>query len=180
MTGNMRQVLSPQGLRRFGRRWRGRWGKARAFTLADWTACAESVLTLVTVHGALTMYIPLPRLVIWARRSARLQRTATTSVTQECVERLAWMVNAVAVILHMKCLARSLALVRMLSRRGLATDLRIGVRTEDGKLLAHAWIEWQGRVLNDVHADLEPFARFDRAIGSHEAALDLGRDTLHV
>ena len=46
------------------------------------------------------------------------------------------------------CLSRSLALQTMLGRRGLGSELRIGV-SRDGKLPldAHAWVEWNGRKL---------------------------------
>jgi hypothetical protein len=62
------------------------------------------------------------------------------------------------------CLHRSLTLWWLLRRRGLASDLRIGVRKAGNRLEAHAWVESQNRVLNDrddVHLTYTPF---DRAI----------------
>lgn len=47
------------------------------------------------------------------------------------------------------CLPRSLALLWWLKARGIQADLRIGVRKEGLELIAHAWVEYQGRVLND-------------------------------
>lgn len=47
-----------------------------------------------------------------------------------------------------RCLARSLALTRVLSRRAIPSTLVIGARTEPG-FLAHAWIEHAGRPLLD-------------------------------
>ena len=47
------------------------------------------------------------------------------------------------------CLKKSLVLFWMLRRRGLAAELRIGVRKVGGTLEAHAWIEHEGRVLFD-------------------------------
>jgi hypothetical protein len=49
----------------------------------------------------------------------------------------------------MNCLRRSLALHRLLARRGVASRLVIGVRRTEGGLEAHAWIESAGRVLGD-------------------------------
>jgi hypothetical protein len=43
------------------------------------------------------------------------------------------------------CLERSVALLRMLRRRGAAVSLRIGCRRRDGNLDFHAWVE-------DAHA----------------------------
>lgn len=48
-----------------------------------------------------------------------------------------------------QCLARSLALQWMLRRRGVESELRIGVRRSDGALSAHAWIECGGIPVND-------------------------------
>ena len=45
----------------------------------------------------------------------------------------------------MTCLRQALALQDMLGRRGLGTQLRLGVRKEAGDLLAHAWLEYQGQ-----------------------------------
>ena len=41
------------------------------------------------------------------------------------------------------CLARSLALTRMLRTRGVPAETRIGVKTADG-FRAHAWVEVEG------------------------------------
>jgi len=60
------------------------------------------------------------------------------------------------------CLARSEALWWMLWRAGIASDLRIGVRKSHGDFTAHAWVEWQGRVLNDSADVHEHFAALER------------------
>lgn len=48
------------------------------------------------------------------------------------------------------CLSQSLTLWWLLKRQGIRSDLRIGVRKADGEFQAHAWVEHQGCVLNDV------------------------------
>ncbi len=59
------------------------------------------------------------------------------------------------------CLHRSLTLWWLLGRQGIASELRIGVRTQEGQFEAHAWVEYQGVVLND-RADIGlDFAAFD-------------------
>ncbi|HVL68889.1 MAG TPA: lasso peptide biosynthesis B2 protein [Vicinamibacterales bacterium] len=58
------------------------------------------------------------------------------------------------------CLSRSLALLWMLRGRGIVGELRYGARTADGKLEAHAWVELNGRVLNDRQDVETRFARF--------------------
>lgn len=48
------------------------------------------------------------------------------------------------------CLPACLALARALARRGVATELRFGVRREGASLQAHAWLEREGEVLLDT------------------------------
>ncbi len=49
----------------------------------------------------------------------------------------------------MTCLPRSLALKALLRRQGDEADLRIGVRRDAGRLLAHAWIEQAGAPIGE-------------------------------
>ena len=64
-------------------------------------------------------------------------------------------------LFHPTCLHRALTLWWLLRRRGVASELRIGVRLEQGRFEAHAWVERQGAALND-RADIgQDFAPFD-------------------
>jgi len=59
------------------------------------------------------------------------------------------------------CLQKSLLLWWFLQRRGLESELRIGVRKKETLLEAHAWVEFQGWILNDrsdVDRQFAPFA----------------------
>ena len=47
------------------------------------------------------------------------------------------------------CLHRSLTLWWLLRRQGIASELRIGVRMQEGRFEAHAWVEYKGVALND-------------------------------
>ena len=50
-----------------------------------------------------------------------------------------------------QCLVRSVALSRMLERRGIGGAIvRVGVRRADGQFLAHAWVELNGETLGDA------------------------------
>lgn len=51
-------------------------------------------------------------------------------------------------LINATCLRQSLLLYWMLRRRGLAPELRLGVRRESGDLDAHAWVEVDGRSLD--------------------------------
>jgi hypothetical protein len=65
-------------------------------------------------------------------------------------------------IVRSTCLSYSLVLWRLLLRQGIDSDVRIGVRRgTSGEVEAHAWIEWNGEVLNDcadVAAHYVPFS----------------------
>ena len=47
------------------------------------------------------------------------------------------------------CLTRSIVLSRLLRRRGLAAEIRIGVRRGEGPFAAHAWVEVDGEAVSD-------------------------------
>jgi hypothetical protein len=59
------------------------------------------------------------------------------------------------------CLPRSLTLWWLLRRRGIDSDLRIGVRTAGGSLKAHAWVEHAGQVVNDEDDVAQRFVPFE-------------------
>jgi hypothetical protein len=67
------------------------------------------------------------------------------------------------------CLPQSLAIWWLLRRRGNESELRIGARKEDGRIEAHAWVEYLGLVLNDSADVWQRFTPFDRVIVSREA-----------
>ena len=57
-----------------------------------------------------------------------------------------------------QCLARSLALSRMLTAHGITGGIvRVGVRRNDGQFLAHAWVELAGETLGDADEHVESF-----------------------
>lgn len=62
------------------------------------------------------------------------------------------------------CLVRSLVLCRLLRRRGLAADLRIGVGRPDGRFSAHAWVEHWGVAVGDSEDVERRFAAFDGTV----------------
>lgn len=48
-----------------------------------------------------------------------------------------------------RCLAQSLALGRLLQQRGIAVELVFGQSKVNQKLAAHAWLEYQGKPINE-------------------------------
>jgi hypothetical protein len=55
------------------------------------------------------------------------------------------------------CLRQSLALRWLLKRRGIDTELRIGVRKEGNALRAHAWVEHEGSPVGQGPLDHSPY-----------------------
>lgn len=82
--------------------------------------------------------------------------------TAESVHR---MVAAASTLFPVKpmCLTRSVALYRLLQRRGIPATLRIGVSKETGKLAAHAWVECGERQFG-LAGETQSFQAFDSAV----------------
>ena len=64
----------------------------------------------------------------------------------------------------MTCLRRALALQKMLGQRGIAVELKIGVRKDDGQLNANAWLEYQGRPLGEPEKITERFSALQKGV----------------
>ncbi len=97
----------------------------------------------------LGLRLPGPR-----RFKAWLQREdppIESSLSLDEIIRIGTLVNIAALYAPFPatCLTRSLLLGWMLRRRGVASQLRIGVRLTQGALDAHAWVEYAGIPIND-------------------------------
>ena len=67
---------------------------------------------------------------------------------------------------HTTCLAKSLTLWWLLGRQGIESHLRIGIRKEDEKFEAHAWVERDGVALNEPEEHHRHYAAFVGALSS--------------
>ncbi len=74
---------------------------------------------------------------------------------------LARPVNLVAARLRATCLTRSLVLHWILARRGIGTELKVGVRNEGDGLHAHAWLECGGVPVSDTLHGVQGFVRLE-------------------
>jgi hypothetical protein len=54
----------------------------------------------------------------------------------------------------------------MLRRQGIHGELHIGARKQGGRFEAHAWVELDGRILNDDVGVHQHYARFDAPIAA--------------
>lgn len=81
----------------------------------------------------------------------RLLLRAAGQADMERAQRVALTINRAACngLYRANCLQRSFVLWWLLRRRGIDTQLRIGVRKRGARFEAHAWLEYDGIVLND-------------------------------
>ncbi|HZQ02111.1 MAG TPA: lasso peptide biosynthesis B2 protein [Reyranella sp.] len=100
---------------------------------------ARAWLALVVARIALSL-VDIGRLRRWAARSGSGHRP---------VKRIVWAVRAAGRrVPGATCLVSSLALQRLLSGNGHASELHIGVARRDGALAAHAWVVCDGEALD--------------------------------
>jgi hypothetical protein len=125
------------------------WRRFRALNPGDRLLVQEAAIVLFLVWAGLAAlgFSALRRL---------LDRYARTRVPRDRAavgpDRIGWAVIAVArrSPVPMTCLRQALAADAMLRRRGLASELRLGVqRRSDASILlqSHAWVECEGRVV---------------------------------
>ena len=131
------------------------WAVFRELT---WTQRRTLVLALVLlpVFGGLLHRISLARLL--SRMDAR--GTSGSGAVANALA-AARPVNLVAARLRATCLTRSLVLQWILARRGIGTELKVGVRNRGDGLHAHAWLECGGVLVNDTVHGVHGFARMD-------------------
>ncbi len=79
----------------------------------------------------------------------------TPPLTSGQIDRVAWLVEVAGryTLPPATCLTRALATARLLADRGVVTRLQIGVRKDGTRLLAHAWLEHEGRAVTPVPAE---------------------------
>lgn len=138
-------------MRTFGtrlRRARGLAPEERRALLQAWAVllAADVALRLLPFSRVERLFAPRPR--------------AGGAPDPSLTSRLVWATGAAARhhLYPMRCLPQSLCLRWLLGRHGILTDLRIGVAKRRGDLIAHAWVEREGRPLGDGGDAADGFA----------------------
>lgn len=133
----------------------------------DWWRCAMTERRAVF---AASLLLPLAGLSLHAlglRRTLRLfagGANPPAAPAPEAAKRLARAVEHAGrkySIYPVDCLVRSLVLVWLLRRRGIAAELRLGARTLTGRFEAHAWVEHCGVALGADADEARIFHAFD-------------------
>jgi Transglutaminase-like superfamily len=147
------------------------WEKLRRFSALEWSAQKLFLRAAVL--------LPMVALSLRWRgfraTQSTLQRSLSNGIPEldlgQAKKQLALtahMVNAVDRHgpVHPSCLAKSLALWWLLGRQGISSHLRIGIRKENEKFEAHAWVERDGTALNEPEEHHHHYAAFDAAFSS--------------
>lgn len=159
-----------------GRRVAGGWRQRKRLRAAWQTLPAADrratrhLAVLVPLFAAALHTIGLRRTRAWV--DALIRQPAATSSTREDVPRLVDALKRTARFAPYRgnCLSQSMALAFLLQRRGVPVDLRLGVRLEDGHVVAHAWVESRGETLNDTPDVRERFSTFGSVPAAPPAA----------
>jgi transglutaminase superfamily protein len=112
-----------------------------------------NALFLLPVVATSLKSVGLRRTQSWLTRNTLGPVVPPTEQTRANVRRTAQMVAAACrqYPLHSRCLPRTVVLWSLLRRRGIDADVRIGVRGDtQGEFQAHAWLEWNGEIMNDA------------------------------
>src|SRR5882762_9274769 len=130
--------------------------RLRRLTRGDRSLLLKAALWLGVTRLALRA-LPLPVVRRWLAHAARSpQRPPAPRPSQE---RIVWAVaTAQRIVPRTTCLPQALVAHALLARHGYAAELRIGVLKPGlDRLLAHAWVECDGRV---VVGDLSDLSRY--------------------
>ena len=115
-----------------------RWDKLRSLSFSELWFLVEAAAAVVVFDLAFRLLSSKVCLALIERKagSRRKQRGIN-------LQRMAWLVNVADRYAPGKssCLRQAAALASLLRRRGIETRLRIGVAREEGKFVAHSWLE---------------------------------------
>jgi hypothetical protein len=138
------------------------FAKLRELPFIEQRSVAAAAVTLSVVWIRLH-WLGLAAVQRWV---AGFRPRSTPIPSPENVRRIASLVGATARHLPFPstCLTRSIALVLMLKKQGIESQLRIGVRKEGAALAAHAWVEFAGVPVNDTLDVAQRFAMFSEPL----------------
>ncbi len=115
-----------------------RWNKLRSLSPAEVWFLVEAAAAVVGFDLAFRLFSSKTCLAIFDRKTGFHRRQLTIDT-----QRMAWLVDVADRYApgRSSCLRQTAALAWLLRRRGVATNLRIGVAREEGKFMAHSWLE---------------------------------------
>ncbi len=115
-----------------------RWSKLRSLSLAEVWFLVEATAAVVAFDLALRLFSSKTCLAVFESKGGSHQKQEGADL-----QRMVWLVELADRYApgRSSCLRQSAALAWLLRRRGITTNLRIGVAREEGNILAHSWLE---------------------------------------
>jgi hypothetical protein len=140
------------------------WSKLWALSAREKCLIAQTLLVL-PINGLAVHLTGFNRWQAILSRLAPVDRTGAEAPPESVLDRVHQVARMVRVAaLHGpyrgSCLQQSLTLWWLLRRQKIESDIRFGARREDGKIEAHAWVEFRGFALNEdasLHHSFTPF-----------------------
>jgi hypothetical protein len=126
----------------------GRLRTLLSFSARDWLLFIQAWSLLLIVDIALRT-LPFRKVQHWIA-SAHPMKGANEDQALTAIQRSSLFLDRAARyhLYPMTCLRRALGLHWLLSKQGIHADLHFGVRREQGKLQAHAWLEYKGQPID--------------------------------
>jgi hypothetical protein len=117
--------------------------RARALIGPDWLLFIEVWIAVFALRTAFRL-VPFKTLLTALPRSATLAGPCTLDPV-----RLAYLIELASRhhVFKPTCLETALVLNGILRRNGITADLKIGTHQKNGQFQAHAWVEYNGRVI---------------------------------
>jgi len=141
-----------------GLTWQERWLLLQAFVFLSLVTAGLHFMNFQRLHSLLARFANAPLDV--CGDAALQQASAISRLVQAAASRIPWKIT---------CLVRSTALWYMLRRKGIGSEIRIGVNQLEGEFHAHAWVEIDGIVINDrddIHSQYAAFEHITMPGGS--------------
>ena len=132
----------------------------KAVFMLPMTALGLRLMGFNFVQSALSLGLPAPVYSTDARSMVKAQQIAK-------------MVRVAVVygLFCATCLPQSMVLWRFLQGQGIGCHLRLGARSENGNLEAHAWVEVDGVALNEMEDVGKRFRPLEPEVGSRRAEI---------
>ncbi len=115
-----------------------RWSKLRSLSFPEVWFLMRAATVVVGFDLAFRLFSSKTCLALFERKAGSRERRQGVNL-----QRMAWLVDVADRYAPGKssCLRQTAALAWLLRRRGIATNLRIGVAREKGIFMAHSWLE---------------------------------------
>jgi hypothetical protein len=130
--------------------WKRRLLKMAEFSSAQWGLALRAwwVLGLVKIALQVGDFKSIRNWAATVRETKPLSAEQTNTLVDQTVQ----LVETIAGrhLTKITCLPRALTITRLLGRRGIRTDLKMGLRKEEDIVKGHAWVEYNQRPINDA------------------------------